>query len=66
MAGDNEGYIHSDYVKKTGTAVIDSNETPSVPKHGEGETTGSVNLRAGEGTSTKKLAVLKKAPSLSL
>ena len=66
MAGDNEGYIHSDYVKKTGTAVIDSNETPSVPKHGEGETTGSVNLREGEGTNTKKLAVLKKGTKLEL
>lgn len=66
VAGDNEGYIHSDYVKKTGTAVIDSNETPSVPKHGEGETTGSVNLRAGEGTNTKKLAVLKKGTKLEL
>ena len=66
VAGDNEGYIHSDYVKKTGTAVIDSNETPSVPKHGEGETTGSVNLREGEGTNTKKLAVLKKGTKLEL
>lgn len=66
LAGENEGYIHRDYVKKTGTAVIEPNETPAVPEYGEGETTGSVNLREGQGTDTKKLAVLKKGAKLKL
>ncbi len=66
IAGENEGYIHSDYVKKTGIITTDGGETSAVPQNGEGETTGSVNLRRGEGTSTDKLATLKKGTKLEL
>lgn len=66
IAGADEGYVHSDYVKSTGTALIAAGETPSLAEYGTGKTTGSVNLRAGIGTSTKKLAVLKKGAQLRL
>lgn len=74
IAGDNEGYIHSDYVKMTGTAILNSDgndgesgtDGGTVSTAGAGVTTGSVNLREGEGTSTKKLAVLKKGTELEL
>ncbi len=69
MAGDNEGYIHADYVERTGTAVLDGNSNEAdgtISNTGTGVTTGSVNLREGEGTSTKKLSILKKGTELEL
>lgn len=69
IAGENEGYIYTDYVKITGTAVLDepsAGADNALPSRGAGVTTGSVNLRQGAGTDTKKLATLKKGTELEL
>ncbi|HWQ57608.1 MAG TPA: SH3 domain-containing protein [Clostridia bacterium] len=69
-AGDLEGYVHEDYIKVTGTAMITDdgtggNQTPA-NEYGEGKTTGSVYLRVGPGTTYLQITVLSKDTSLKL
>lgn len=73
-AGNMTGYIHSDYVKITGTynapVVPTPGMTPEPPGTGDpigtGITTGNVNFRKGPSTSDKKITQLKKGTKLTL
>lgn len=76
------GFVIGDYVKFTAakneptptpndspsaTPTAEPSDTPGISGTVDiGTVTGSVNLRAGEGTNTKKLAVLKKGTKLEL
>jgi uncharacterized protein YgiM (DUF1202 family) len=77
-AGTLKGYIHSDYVKITGTYTSPASGTPnpdpgtatpppaSSAPIGTGKTTGSVNFRKGPSTSDKKITQLRKGTLLTL
>lgn len=79
LVGDQQGYVHSDYIKVTGTAALNADGTigassgtagsggaVTTPTTGEGVTTGNVNMRIAAGVTYAQLAVLQKGTKLTL
>lgn len=67
LVGTVTGYVYKDYVKFTGSTTVGAAEqTPAASDHGEGKTTGSVNMRKGAGVGNERIKTLAKNTQLSL